>query len=143
MSSARALLPDQQGQPRKQEVSAHIIDYVDLAGIEPGLERTERHVQLEYSRLSFSRVHVVQLQQGTLVGFGFTLKKRDVAQQPDAGLGVFTARRPRALRRIRPTRTRRIVHLIVEKQMLRGGENVRDVRDNLGTVVNQRIQVRT
>ena len=142
MCSAGAVLPDQQGKPRKQEVTAGVVDHIDLAGIKARLERGQRHIQLEDGGLSLARIQIGQLDQRTLVGFGLPLKERDVGQEPDAGFVPSLAQLPR-IRGIRRSRPRRIVDFIIKKQVLRRRENMRDVRDDFRTIVNQRIQVGT
>jgi hypothetical protein len=55
-------------------VAAGVIDHIDLAGIETGFERGQRHVQLKDSRLSLARIQFRQLDQRTFVGFGLPWK---------------------------------------------------------------------
>src|SRR5580700_1905541 len=114
------LLPDQQGKPRKQEVASSVVDDINLASIKAGFERSQRHIEFEDGSLALARVQFCQFYQGAFVGFGFTLEKGDVGQEPDAVLVIFISPGLRVFCRIRDRGSRRIVHFVVEKQVLRG-----------------------
>jgi len=98
-------------------VAAGIIDHIYLTCVKAGLERCEWYVQLEDGGFPFARIQLGNLDQRTLVGLGLSLKKCDVGQEADARLVCAPGR-------IRDRRPGWIVNLVVEKQMLRGRENM-------------------
>src|ERR1700684_2415645 len=77
-SGVRTLLPDQQSQPRKQEMTAGVVNHIDLAGIKSRLERGKRHVQLEKRGFLLARLQIGQRYQRTLVAFDPPLEELDV-----------------------------------------------------------------
>src|SRR5690242_453261 len=62
------LLPHQQCQPREGKRSRSVVDNVDLAGVEPGLEFLQRHFELEHGRFALRRVELARFHQRRLVG---------------------------------------------------------------------------
>ena len=78
-------MPYQQRQTREAELSRSIVNHIDLAGIEAGLELGEGHVELEYRRLAVGRIQLLAFDQRGFVGLGLSAKEGDVGQQPNGG----------------------------------------------------------
>ena len=61
MRSNRTLRPDQQDEPRKQEMPACVVNHVDLTSIITGLERAQRQIQLKDASFAVENIQFRQL----------------------------------------------------------------------------------
>ena len=61
MRSNRTLRPDQQHEPRKQEMPACVVNHVDLTSIITGLERAQRQIQLKDASFAVENIQFRQL----------------------------------------------------------------------------------
>jgi len=59
-------------------MTAGVVNHIDLAGIKSGLERGQRHVQLEDRGFSLARIQIGQRYQRTLIAFDLPLEELDV-----------------------------------------------------------------
>src|ERR1039458_7898406 len=131
--NAKTLLPHQHGHSRKHEPSGSIVDHVNLAGVEAGLQLREWHIELEHRGLAARERDFLHFYQRSLVSLGITLEERNVAHHPPPGFGVLL-RCPAV--GFGCGLLRRVVHLVIKIKMLVGREQPGDAWYDLLSILH-------
>src|SRR5579864_2250192 len=115
-------------------MAGSVVDHVYLAGVEPRLQMIEWQVQLEDASLAVTSIHVGQFHQRALEHLRFPAEKRDVRKQMNPAFGLFSSCR------LFCAGSTRVVHFVIKKQVLCGGEDVRHIWNDLLPVTNEGVR---